>query len=239
MPDDTDSIALELKEIADSLRTRLKLLGEAGLTIVPSAGLAARPCPEDPVVMECAPGELAAISPCPLHASWEGVLFGCWVIEGVGGKDGCAAAIWGAPVSVKGQASERPLEPFSPEEMEQFLRMLEWLSGELHASQPGSFRLFVSGKCLESGRTNAEEAASASAQALERWLSAVNPVAVILMGRHAVRALSQRDEAHGKPFEKKGIVFVSTYSPEEMLRSRARKKEAHGHLKGFIEAVRP
>lgn len=244
MPQDRDdaSIALELREVADSLRTRLKLLGEAGLAIVPSSGVPALHCPEDPVVMECwecGPGEIAAISPCPLHAAWEGVLFGCWAIVGVDGSEKCAAVIWGAPVSVKGQASERPLEPFRPEEMEQYLRMLEWLSGELNAPQPGSFRIIMSGKCLESGRVGTEEAALAATAALERRLSAVKPAAVLLMGRHAARAFSQKHEAHGKPFEKNGLVFVSTYSPDEMLKSRQRKKEAHEHLKGFIKAVRP
>lgn len=242
MPQDRDdaSIALELREVADSLRTRLKLLGEAGLSIVPFAGATALRCPEGPVVMECwecGPGEFAAISPCPLHASWEGAIFGCWEIAD--SREKCAAVIWGAPVSVKGQASERPLEAFRPEEMEQFLRMLEWLSGELDAPQPGSYRIIASGKCLESGRISAEEAASAAAAALERRLSAIKPGAVLLMGRHAVRVFSQKDEAPGKPFEKNGLVFMATYSPEEMLKSGQRKKEAHGHLKGFIRAVRP
>lgn len=242
MPQDNDhaSIALELREAADSLRTRLKLLGEAGLTIVPSFGGsagAAISCPEVPVAFECGPDGMAAFSPCPLHASWEGALFGCWAIElNDGGGDG-AAIIWGAPVSVNDNSLSSM--PFRPEAMEQFLRMLEWLAGELNAATPGAFRLFASGKCLESGRTDLSEAARASASLLENWLSGVRPRAVLLMGNSAVKAFSQRDETPGEPFEKSGLVFISTYSPDEMLKSRARKKEAHGHLNGFIKALRP
>lgn len=243
MPQETDraSAALELREIADSIKTRLKLLAEAGLTVVPFAGAAVIPCPENPVLMECGPGEFSLLSPCPLHASWEGVLFGCWAIEGAGGKGGSAAIIWGAPVSAGGQTAGRPSEPFCPESMEQFLRMVEWLSGELNAATPppGTFRLFVAGKCLESGGPGLNEAIRASAQALERWVSSVKPGAVLLMGDHAVRALSEGVAEHGKPFEKEGHLFMATWSPDEMLKSRARKKEAHVHLKGFIKAVRP
>lgn len=242
MPQENDRAyaALELREIADSLKTRLKLLAEAGLTVVPSSG-ATVTCPEGVAVLGCGPGEFYLSSPCTLHALWEGVLFGCWVIQGAGGKDGSAAIIWGTRVSARSRTAERPSEPFHPESMEQFLRMVEWLSGELNTvpPSPDSFRLFLSGRCLDSGGSGLDEAIPATAPALEHWISEVKPMAVLLMGDHAVRALSGGEKAKGEPFDKKGLMLMPTWSPDDMLSSRARKKEAHGHLKGFIKVVRP
>lgn len=223
---------LEIKDIAESLKRRLELLREAGITGIPKQrglkGVVQGGCPSDWAVFSGTLAEAVSFTPCQ-HDGWKGVLFGIWPL-------GKAAVVWGVPVS----AATLCDGPFGRESLLQLERMLNWLAGELKAEAPCSSdaHAVLAARCPQAGSYSDTAAAEASVNTIEGLLQGSK--AMLLMGGLAACLLlrsADLAEARGRVHKDKGRSVVVTFSPEELLRDQVLKKGAHADLKLLIPAL--
>lgn len=220
----------EIHELAASLKRRLELLMEAGITGIPKAakaGAGQGECPSDWVLFQGSLDEAQSVSPCG-HQDWKGLLFGLWRLGG-------AAIIWGVPVTGASLGDG----PFG-EAISQLEKMLAWLSGEIKADMPEmrNPQAVLATRCPRAGKyTDAEAAVHAASAIMEL---AEGSKAALLMGPLAAWGILKEADlkaSRGKVHREGALKAVVTWGPDDLLKEQGLKKEAHSDLKLLISSL--